>query len=111
MRGRDTGTGMDGVTLQRVFEPFFTTKPKGQGTGLGLATTYGIIKQAGGDVSIYSEGGVGTRCHVLLPASDVAPMPSRAAVVPPSPTASGTILVCQDADDPPKLHTTPLPTN
>ena len=99
IRVTDTGTGMDAATLQRVFEPFFTTKPKGQGTGLGLATTYGIIKQAGGDVSIYSEVGVGTRVHVLLPAADVAPMRSRAAVASPSRKVSGTILVVEDADD------------
>ena len=99
IRVTDTGSGMDAVTLQRVFEPFFTTKPKGQGTGLGLATVYGIIKQAGGDVSIYSEVGVGTRVHVLLPASDVAPMQFRAVVDGPSRKVSGTILVVEDADD------------
>jgi CheY-like chemotaxis protein len=99
IRVTDTGSGMDGATLQRVFEPFFTTKPKGQGTGLGLATVYGIIKQAGGDVSIYSEVGVGTRVHVLLPASDVAPVRSGADVAPPSRNESGTILVVEDADD------------
>jgi CheY-like chemotaxis protein len=99
IRVTDTGSGMDGATLQRVFEPFFTTKPKGHGTGLGLATVYGIIKQAGGDVSIYSEVGVGTRVHVLLPASDVAPMRSREAVASPSQKGSGTILVVEDADD------------
>ena len=99
IRVTDTGTGMDGATLQRVFEPFFTTKPKGQGTGLGLATVYGIVKQAGGDVSIYSEVGVGTRVHVLLPASDVAPMRSSAAVVSPGQKRSGTILLVEDADD------------
>jgi CheY-like chemotaxis protein len=99
IRVTDTGTGMDGVTLQRVFELFFTTKPKGQGTGLGLATVYGIIKQARGDVSIYSEVGVGTRVHVLLPASDVAPVRSGDAVTAPKRTESGTILVVEDADD------------
>ena len=99
IRVTDTGSGMDGATLQRVFEPFFTTKPKGQGTGLGLATVYGIIKQAAGDVSIYSEVGVGTRVHVLLPASDVAPVRSGAAVATRKRTESGTILVVEDADD------------
>jgi PAS domain S-box-containing protein len=99
IRVTDTGSGMDAATLQRVFEPFFTTKPKGQGTGLGLATVYGIVKQAGGDISIYSEVGVGTRVHVLLPASDVAPMRSRAAEAQPSRKVSGTILVVEDADD------------
>jgi PAS domain S-box-containing protein len=99
IRVTDTGSGMDGATLQRVFEPFFTTKPKGHGTGLGLATVYGIIKQAGGDVSIYSEVGVGTRVHVLLPASDVAPVRSREAIASHSQKGSGTILVVEDADD------------
>jgi PAS domain S-box-containing protein len=99
IRVTDTGSGMDGATLQRVFEPFFTTKPKGQGTGLGLATVYGIIKQAGGDVSIYSELGVGTRVHVLLPAADVAPIRSGDAVTSPNRKQSGTILVVEDADD------------
>jgi CheY-like chemotaxis protein len=99
IRVTDTGSGMDTATLQRVFEPFFTTKPKGQGTGLGLATVYGIIKQAGGDVSIYSEVGVGTRVNVLLPASDVAPMRSHAPEASPSHKKSGTILVVEDADD------------
>jgi PAS domain S-box-containing protein len=100
IRVTDTGTGMDAQTLQRVFEPFFTTKPKGQGTGLGLATVYGIVKQAGGDVSIYSEVGVGTRVHVLLPASDTAPAPAD-----PEPPllrpvkATATILLVEDADD------------
>ncbi len=98
IRVTDTGTGMDAATLLRVFEPFFTTKPKGQGTGLGLATVYGIVNQAGGDISIYSELGVGTRAHVLLPASDEAP--SRpAAVTPPRERASATVLVVEDADD------------
>ena len=98
IRVTDTGTGMDAATLLRVFEPFFTTKPKGQGTGLGLATVYGIVNQAGGNVSIYSELGVGTRAHVLLPASDEAP--SRpAAVTPPRERASATVLVVEDADD------------
>ena len=99
IRVTDTGSGMDSKTLQRVFEPFFTTKPKGQGTGLGLATVYGIIKQAGGDVSIYSELGVGTRVQVLLPASDVAPKPAEPEATPSRVHISGTILVVEDADD------------
>src|SRR5260370_17663220 len=97
MRGTGTGRGMEGATLLRVFEPFFTTKPKGQGTGLGLATVYGIIKQAGGDVSIYSELGLGTRVHVLLPAADVAPARSCVAVLAPERRESRTILVLEHA--------------
>jgi PAS domain S-box-containing protein len=99
IRVSDTGTGMDEQTLQRVFEPFFTTKPKGQGTGLGLATVYGIVNQAGGHVSIYSEVGLGTRVHVLLPASDEAPKRSQPEATPTRGNASETILVVEDAED------------
>ena len=99
IRVTDTGTGMDAKTLSRVFEPFFTTKTKGQGTGLGLATVYGIVQQAGGDISIYSELGTGTRVHVLLPAADNQPMPRQLETIRPRLEASATILVVEDADD------------
>ncbi len=69
----DTGTGMPADVIERAFDPFYTTKPKGEGSGLGLATVYGIITQAGGNVRIYSEPGLGTTVIVLLPVTDQSP--------------------------------------
>ena len=66
----DTGTGFTDQARQHVFEPFFTTKPTGRGTGLGLATIYGIIKDAGGDIQLYSESGIGTTVRVYIPEAD-----------------------------------------
>ena len=92
---RDTGCGMDAGTFSHLFEPFFTTKEKGKGTGLGLATVFGIVKQSGGYVDVESAPGAGTTFRVYLPRSDA---PATSGVRPRvrSRAGSETVLLVED---------------
>ncbi len=91
----DTGVGMDRETLDHIFEPFYTTKDVGKGTGLGLATTYGIVHQAGGHIWVYSEPGYGSAFKLYFPRVDATVEKPRPRSVP-RPVGVGRVLVVED---------------
>ncbi|MDC7220017.1 MAG: ATP-binding protein [Spirochaetales bacterium] len=106
----DTGTGMSKETIEKIFEPFFTTKFREKGTGLGLATVHGIVKQSGGYISVYSEEGIGTTFRLFFPAlailANKADSSNKEPKTSKNPEALGgteTILLCEDNESVRKL--------
>jgi two-component system, cell cycle sensor histidine kinase and response regulator CckA len=98
----DTGVGMNDEVRSRLFEPFFTTKERGKGSGLGLSTVYGIIRQSGGQITVYSQLNCGTIFEIYLPrVKDATAVPDKAAAIPPK--GSETVLLVDDEDGVRKL--------
>jgi CheY-like chemotaxis protein len=106
----DTGTGMDGETLSHIFEPFFTTKEKGKGTGLGLATVFGIVKQNGGHIAVDSAPGCGSTFTMYLPLIAAPAETLTVAPAPAGPSVRGdeTVLVVEDQSEVLRLVTRAL---
>ena len=94
----DTGAGMDRATIENIFEPFFTTKEVGKGTGLGLATIYGIVRQNSGFINVYSEPGQGATFKIYLPRAEAAVAAVSAAVEEKSVRGSETVLLVEDEE-------------
>jgi two-component system cell cycle sensor histidine kinase/response regulator CckA len=99
----DTGTGMSAEVAARIFEPFFTTKPRDQGTGLGLATVYGIVTQAGGTISVDSEEGIGTTFRLYFPAASAPAIRAAPPAAAPGSRGNGQAILIVD-DEPQVLE-------
>jgi two-component system, cell cycle sensor histidine kinase and response regulator CckA len=104
----DTGTGIEKENLERIFDPFFTTKGEGEGTGLGLATSYGIVRQSGGSIGVRSDPGSGTAFDIYLPRTDAVTADAARPVSSTPLPGSETLLVVEDQESVRKLTVTAL---